>query len=661
MAVSNYASGPDDSYSGGSQTEGPLDLSKYISGVTDRAYKNWGRAEDQYQWAKDQYAKDRGITDQVTQRALDTQAKMGGWADEDRAFWTGTYKPAMEQQMAYAREYTTPGRMDANRGAAMAGSNLAFDSAADMAKRNLSSYGVDPSSGRYAGLDAGLAAKRAAGAAAAGTKSDRDTEMLGQEYLDRAIRTGASLPGQAGNFEGIGMAAGNQAVNAGLATTASGANTMGRPTDWAGLGNDMYKEWSRAAQAQTQAGLQGQELELKRKEAEGKESSGMGAALGAGMGILGKLGSSYMSGGMGGMMGGGGGMMGGGSGMTFERGGVVPKQKRIKKFFSGGFSGFSAPDIQPIDWGGGQAFDPYDPGASLWGAFDNDNPELEDNEGEGIGRGVGGQVGGMVGQIWGPIGQMAGREIGQKVGGGVGAAVQGDWGGAAESLVEGTPFDMFFRAGGAVPEIEETKDRNIRRGYRPGVRDKAAKFRTMPQDTTMQDRFERPDSDTNVEGQDEPNWVPNYGDDPAGEYEEGGRVRQIGREVWGDQIVPAYAEGGEVEDDMVDTPDDEGLMPEGEMPEDEMGMGPPPQEANVVPPEASPSGGEETDDVHALLNEGEFVIPKKVVNWHGEKFFQKLIEKAYNEMAGPKTAEPEEGPPMQAMAISPPSFQSAGG
>jgi hypothetical protein len=79
----------------------------------------------------------------------------------------------------------------------------------------------------------------------------------------------------------------------------------------------------------------------------------------------------------------------------------------------------------------------------------------------------------------------------------------------------------------------------------------------------------------------------------------------------------------------------------------------------VVPPEASPSGGAETDDVHAMVNEGEFIIPKPVTNWLGEKFFQKLIEKAYAEMQGPKVAEPEMGPPT-AMAISPPSFQSMG-
>ena len=273
---------------GGGNT-GPLDLSQYISGVTNRANKDWSTADNQLQWAKDQYTKDRGVSDQVIGQALDTGTKFGNWAQEDRDFWSGTYKPAMQQQMDFAREYTTPGRMDANRGAAMAGSNLAFDTNADMAKRNLSSFGVDPGAGRYAGLDAGLAAKRAAGAAAAGTKSDRDTEALGQEYLDRAIRTGASLPGQAANEAGVGLAAGKQAADTGLLTTASGSATMGTPMQWEGLGNDMYKEWSRAAQAETSAGQAENEMKMKQEEQKQKGSSGIGALIGAGAGIIGSI------------------------------------------------------------------------------------------------------------------------------------------------------------------------------------------------------------------------------------------------------------------------------------------------------------------------------------------------------------------------------------
>jgi hypothetical protein len=57
-------------------------------------------------------------------------------------------------------------------------------------------------------------------------------------------------------------------------------------------------------------------------------------------------------------------------------------------------------------------------------------------------------------------------------------------------------------------------------------------------------------------------------------------------------------------------------------------------DGGVVPAEASPSGGAVTDDVPAgangvlRVNAGEFVIPKDVVSWEGEKTLQSLIEKA---------------------------------
>ena len=74
-------------------------------------------------------------------------------------------------------------------------------------------------------------------------------------------------------------------------------------------------------------------------------------------------------------------------------------------------------------------------------------------------------------------------------------------------------------------------------------------------------------------------------------------------------------DGGEVPDDMGD-----------------MGGGTP---GGAIPLEASPSNGAVTDDVPGespggaiRLNGGEFVIPKDVVSWEGEKSLQNLIMKA---------------------------------
>ena len=60
--------------------------------------------------------------------------------------------------------------------------------------------------------------------------------------------------------------------------------------------------------------------------------------------------------------------------------------------------------------------------------------------------------------------------------------------------------------------------------------------------------------------------------------------------------------------------EDGGAVPEGATP------------GGNVPSTASPSNGKAIDDVPARLTAGEFVVPKDVMSWKGEEFFQKLID-----------------------------------
>jgi hypothetical protein len=108
---------------------------------------------------------------------------------------------------------------------------------------------------------------------------------------------------------------------------------------------------------------------------------------------------------------------------------------------------------------------------------------------------------------------------------------------------------------------------------------------------------------------------------------------------WGDILGVAASFGGKA---MGIPGFDEG----GAIPEDE-GM--------YLPEEMSPSGGAIEDDIDAeieggrpaKLNAGEFVMPKDVVSWLGEKGMQQLIMKARKEMGDPNQApaQPEMGPP----------------
>lgn len=67
-----------------------------------------------------------------------------------------------------------------------------------------------------------------------------------------------------------------------------------------------------------------------------------------------------------------------------------------------------------------------------------------------------------------------------------------------------------------------------------------------------------------------------------------------------------------------------------------------------VPQSASPSQGQQTDDIHASLNADEFVVPKDVSLWKGQEFFQKLIAQSRKNLATAqaqgKPSAPPQGP-----------------
>jgi hypothetical protein len=76
-------------------------------------------------------------------------------------------------------------------------------------------------------------------------------------------------------------------------------------------------------------------------------------------------------------------------------------------------------------------------------------------------------------------------------------------------------------------------------------------------------------------------------------------------------------------------------------------------EGGAIPMSTSPSNGQQTDDVKAMLNAGEFIIPRDVTSWYGEKFLQNLIQKAQAEKSKAQ-AKPAVGP----MPAGPPAVAS---
>lgn len=126
----------------------------------------------------------------------------------------------------FAREafdYASPERQDQAAAEARGDVATAFGAQRDAATRQLASYGIDPSEGRYAGATQAMDISRAAAEAAAGTMARRATEQQGKQYEVAALQIGQKLPTQAIGLGTLGI---NQAAS-GLGGAAIGGGGIG--------------------------------------------------------------------------------------------------------------------------------------------------------------------------------------------------------------------------------------------------------------------------------------------------------------------------------------------------------------------------------------------------------------------------------------------------
>ena len=152
-----------------------------------------------------------------------------------------------------------------------------FEQARQSAQERLESYGVDPSQTRQGALDLGTRIAEAAAQSSAGNQTRQAVKDRGMALRSEAINVGRGYPAQIGAEEAGASASGNQAVNTGLATTASGAQTMGTGQGWQGLGNQAIQGWGNILNA-------GFNNQLDSWKAEQEASSGWGDILGTALG-----------------------------------------------------------------------------------------------------------------------------------------------------------------------------------------------------------------------------------------------------------------------------------------------------------------------------------------------------------------------------------------
>lgn len=251
----------------------------------DYAQQYFQQQQQQFEWAKLQYEKDREISNEVIERSMKIYEDMAANAAEDRERYKAMFQPLEDALIKEAKEYASPERVDMEMGRAQAGVAQNYDAMRRQHEESLASYGVDPGQAKFKGMDIAMRTQQAADMAGAGNMARDQTEAMARALRSEAINVGRGYPTQSMQGYAGALGAGNQAVNSGLATTASGANTMGTPVQWGGLANQgmglANQGFMNAANMQNLGFGNAYQSWYGNQQA----SSGLGTMIGAGLGL----------------------------------------------------------------------------------------------------------------------------------------------------------------------------------------------------------------------------------------------------------------------------------------------------------------------------------------------------------------------------------------
>lgn len=256
------------------------------------AMKEAQTSAEYLQFAKEQFAvanarqdKQDAISNEVTNQQLGAARQAQGWATQDRARYENTFIPLQDEFIKTAQGWDSKERQD----------KLASEAKADVlnnaaqqrqsSQRQMSAMGVDPTSGRYAGID--RAGEMATGLAAAGAENTSRNQVRKEAVAMKgdAINLGSGLGVNPASSLGLGVqsaasAYGTTAANNAQAVSNNNIMTQGYQTRMQGLSsqasilNQQYGNQLNAWSAQQQASA--------------SNSSGMMGGIGsmAGMGLV---------------------------------------------------------------------------------------------------------------------------------------------------------------------------------------------------------------------------------------------------------------------------------------------------------------------------------------------------------------------------------------
>jgi len=205
-----------------------------------------GLGREQLQFAREQYDRTAPILQSIADQQMAAQAEQMQQARDYYNYQTDTFRPLERSIVQDAQRFNTEAYREQLASQAAADAGRAFGISQQQNQRAMASMGVNPNSGRFAGMQNATGLQQAAMRANAMTGTRQQAEQMGYARQLDAAGLGRGLAGASlgayGGATGAGSAAGQSAQSAGqnyMRNMGMGANTIatGQKMNLSGLSN----------------------------------------------------------------------------------------------------------------------------------------------------------------------------------------------------------------------------------------------------------------------------------------------------------------------------------------------------------------------------------------------------------------------------------------
>ncbi|MBI1202602.1 MAG: tail fiber domain-containing protein [Rhodopseudomonas sp.] len=188
--------------------------------IGQAALKNAQTGEEWLNFAKDAYATSTerqkpidALATQVSQQQLQSATQQNEWAQQAHDRYVDTFQPLQDQYVQEATNYDTPEKEAAAAATAKADVTSAAASQRGQSNRQMAAMGVNPASGRWAGINRATDLGTAVASAGAQNNARTQVKNTGLNLLGNAVNVGNGLPAQASQAVGLGLNAGTGSAN----------------------------------------------------------------------------------------------------------------------------------------------------------------------------------------------------------------------------------------------------------------------------------------------------------------------------------------------------------------------------------------------------------------------------------------------------------------